>query len=118
SFWAGSVGGATSPGAMARCRANQKPPAPTTARTMRATMRNERRIQLFYPMFAGIQFHASLAQEADQRLPTLTGKINCQARGRRDRRNHGNPRGQRLLHDLERGASAYHEDMLLERQQP
>src|SRR5437870_4166431 len=68
------------------------------------------------PFRMRIDIERVAAQKTNQRLAALAGKLDRQARRRRDCANNRNPRRQRLLHDFKRRPAADHERVPVEGQ--
>ena len=64
----------------------------------------------------GVNVHCLTAQKTHEGLSAFPREIHRQARRRRNRAHHGNPRRQRFLQDLERCPPADEQDVRFERQ--
>src|ERR1700752_384729 len=67
------------------------------------------------PMGACVEVEPAVAHKSDQGHVRGERHLDRRAGRRRDRGDHGNPRGQGLLHDLEADTPAHHEDVPVER---
>ena len=55
----------------------------------------------FHAILAAVKVHPVVPKKADEGLSISSGEVHGEARGRGDRRDHRNPRGQGLLNNLE-----------------